>query len=149
METGVAPVSRVPVANRYVRFLVVGSAVAALTIAVREGLALLLGDKTPLAYSVSVLLAYGIGILVNFRLQRAVTFTGWNDSRWLRAFIRFVLVAFAGAAVTWACAFALQYGIPLEELLGPASGAVAFAVGCFVASFVTFGLNVTYVFRTS
>ncbi len=144
-DAGALPRQRMSIAERYARFVAVGSAVAAATIVVREGLVLFLGDRTPVAYSTSVVLAYGIGILINFRLQTAFTFRK-DEGMCLRVFSRFVLVACFGAVVTWACAFALRYGTSLDTAVGSASGTVAFAVGCFAASFTTFALNARYVF---
>ena len=131
---------------QYGRFLVVGAAVAVITIACRELIGRVLGTDTPFFYSLSVVSAYGIGIALSFVLNRRFTFTQASTIGW-SAYVLFVAVALLGMFLTWMLSVAIRYGLRLQPLLGDASAGLAFAAAALLSSVITYPLNARVVFR--
>ena len=92
--------------------------------------------------------AFAIATIVNFALNRALTFSG-SRAPLLGAFVRYCLVCGAGLAVNWS-AFALALagakalGLPTPDYALP----VFIAFGTGVAMFVTFFGFKRFAFRT-
>jgi putative flippase GtrA len=131
---------------QYGRFLMVGAVVAVLTIACRELIGHFLGPDTPVFYSVSVVCAYGLGILLSFVLNRRFTFMQASAVGWA-ACARFIAIALLGMFLTWTLSIALRYGLMLQPLLGDASAGLAFALAALLSSGVTYPLNARLVFH--
>lgn len=124
----------------------VGAALLAFlaTIAAREVFAWLLPADTPGYYLLSMVLAYSLGIVVNYNMQFRHTFRG-SQPTWGR-FAGFVAVAIVGAGVTFSTSFVSRYW--LFDLFVPEySATLAFIFGNVVASVSTYVLNAVYVFR--
>jgi putative flippase GtrA len=130
---------------QYSRFIVVGGLVAVITIACRELIGYLLGPDTPLLYSMSVVAAYGLGIVLSFVLNRQFTFGSKSGYGWSR-FGRFVAIAIFGMFLTWLLSIALRYGLRLQSVFGDASAGIAFATAAFLSSVLTYPLNALLVF---
>ena len=82
--------------GKYGRYTVIGAVVGFITIGLREIAGRLLPADNPQFYLVSVGSAYAFGIVLNYLLQRALTFRHASpDARQLASF---VIVALIGAA---------------------------------------------------
>lgn len=148
---------------QYARFLVVGGIVGVVTIAAREVFQRLTGADTVWHYSLSVVAAYSLGILLSFALNRRFTFGSyvdpaiglstrsasasapWARSTW-RMFGSFALLAVAGLLSTWLLSLALRYGLPVERFLGAAGPGAAFGAAALLSTLITYPLNARYVF---
>jgi putative flippase GtrA len=130
---------------QYSRFIVVGGLVAVITIACRELIGYLLGVDTPLRYSMSVVAAYGLGIVLSFVLNSQFTFASKCGYGWSR-FGRFVAIAIFGMFLTWLLSIAFRYGLRLQSVFGDASAGFAFATAAFLSSVLTYPLNAVLVF---
>jgi putative flippase GtrA len=130
-------------------FLAIGGAVGLATMFLREMIASLLPADVPVWYGVSVVIAYGIGILVSFFLHGRVTFAlELGDLSWPR-FWRFVAVAISGALVALTTALCVRYLLLLDLLLGDLAGTTAFAIGALAAAAFNFLLSARLVFRVT
>lgn len=132
--------------RQYLRFLLVGGVVGLLTVAARELLGRALGADSEWHYSVSIALAYALGIICSFLLNHRFTFAQKSDSRDWPAFIRFVGVAVFGMLVTWLLALVLRYGLQLDAILGDFARPAAFAAATLIGSLATYPLNAWLVF---
>jgi putative flippase GtrA len=130
--------------RQYVGFMFVGGACTLISIACRELVRVTLGDEGMLRYSVSVLIAYGVGMVAGFLLNRRYTFN--SAAKW-SAFPRFVLVGLVGMASTLGVSLALR---PLlERIVNPQwSGTAAFIGAALISSLLTYPLNALLVFRS-
>lgn len=133
--------------HRYVRFIAVGGLVGIATVGARGLIAHSLGADTARHYSVSVVTAYGLGILLSFALNRRFTFQEESASRapW-RALVPFTVFALAGLGSTWMFALLLRYGLALGEVLGRSTADAAFAVAAILSTAITYPLNARLVF---
>ena len=123
----------------------IGAVVGFITIGLREIKGRLLPADNPQFYLVSVGLAYAFGIVLNYLLQRALTFRHASpDARQLASF---VIVALIGAAATALLALVFRYGLPLDLWLGRWSPALAFAAAALASSLLTYWLNAQFVFQ--
>lgn len=129
--------------GQYLGFMFVGGVCTLISIGCRELVRLTLGDDGALRYSVSVLIAYGVGMVAGFSLNRRYTFD--SPVKWT-AFPRFVLVGLVGMMSTLALSLALR---PLlAHLLDPRlSGTAAFVAASLISSLLTYPLNALLVFR--
>jgi putative flippase GtrA len=132
---------------QYARFLVCGAIVAAATLGCRELIDRLLAADNAAYYSLSIVVAYALGILLSFLLNRRFTFQSSNADRDWSKFGVFVAVALVGLVSTWAFSLALRYGLPLQESFGQASATVAFATAALLSSAITYPLSALFVFR--
>jgi putative flippase GtrA len=132
--------------GQYARFLIVGAFVGLVTVGCRELIGHLLGDDTPRNYSVSVILAYAVGIALSFLLNHRFTFGGGADSRNWRKFLQFAAFAVVGLGTTWALSLALRYGTPLDAFAGPLAKPLAFACASLLSSLLIYPLNSRFVF---
>ena len=129
---------------QYVRFLCVGGAVGLVSVLARELLARLIGDSTPLRYSASVIVAYGIGILLSFAINRTFTFGGRHG--WSRL-PRFIALALVGMGLSWVFSLLLRYGLSTDRWFGTYGPMAAFGASAVLASLFTYPLNAKLVFR--
>lgn len=134
---------------QYVRFLMVGGFVGLITVGIREVIGHLLTVDTVFNYSVSVTMAYIIGIVLSFLLNHRYTFQGDITSRRWRNFLLFFGVAFAGLLSTWLLSVGFRYSTNLDSLAGRFSGAIAFVLATLLSSLITYPLNAKIVFRNS
>jgi putative flippase GtrA len=131
----------------YVRFVTIGAFVGVVTVACRELIAHALGLDTRLNYSLSVALAYAIGIVLSYVLNGRWTFKSGARSWHWKAFALFILIAVLSLVSTWALSIALRYGLPLERVVGKYWPALAFASAAFLSSLLAYPLNAVFVFR--
>ena len=132
---------------QYARFLATGAAVAVVTIGCRELIGLVLGGDDAVRYSISVILAYAIGIAISFWGNRRFTFQQLAAEQTGTKFAMFVVVALIGMLSTWLLSLALRYGLRLERFIGkPSSASVAFATAALLSSLITYPLNALFVF---
>lgn len=129
--------------RQYVHYVAVACAAFASTVGCRELLQRLIGQDSVALYTLSMALAYAIGIVVNFLLQRLLTFRTLTRS-W-RMFHGFVLVAAVGAAVTLVSSLCFRY-LLFDFWIQRWSPTLGFVCGNVVASVSTYLLNATYVF---
>jgi putative flippase GtrA len=130
--------------RQYLGFLLVGGLCTVISIACRELVRLTLGDEGVLRYAISVLIAYGVGMIAGFLMNRRYTFG--SQVKW-SAFPRFVLVGLVGMTSTLALSLVLRP--MLAQLLNPQfSGTAAFVGAALISSLLTYPLNALLVFRT-
>lgn len=127
----------------YPVYLGVSAFVGVLTVAAREGLDWMLAGDDPGSYSLTVVLAYLLGTVLNYALQGMLTFRQPASTRML---VRFAAVSALGLLLTTVLAVALRYGLALDALLGVLGPAAAFAGAALLASAVTFSVNARLVF---
>jgi putative flippase GtrA len=135
--------------GQYARFMFVGGFVGVVTVACRELLGHILHADTPQAYSLSVVAAYAIGLVLSFLINHRFTYNGPAAQRNWRKFAQFVAVALVGMLITWALSLALRYGLRLDALIGSLAKPVAFATAALASSALTYPLNSLFVFRES
>lgn len=131
--------------GRYGRFFVAGSVAALATIACRELVASTLTGDSVAGYSLSVIAAYSIGIVLGFELNRRFTFGDRDGARWTRL-PAFVGVACVGLVTTALLSIAFRYGLNLDRLLGRWAASSAFAAATLCASAITYRLTSSWVF---
>jgi putative flippase GtrA len=132
--------------GQYLRFLVVGTFVGVITVGCRELIGHLLAEDTPRNYTISIAVAYTIGMALSFLLNHRFTFDGDGKSRNWRVFFRFAAIASVGIVTTWILSLALRYGTNLDALIGPAAKPAAFAAATVLSTFLTYPLNSRFVF---
>jgi putative flippase GtrA len=130
---------------QYLRFIFVGAFVGVVTIGCRELIGLILHGDTRQNFTISVLLAYAVGIALSYFLNQRFTFDR-GDSAGLKAFLRFVAVALLGLVSTAVLAVTLRYGANLDLLIGPLARPVAFATATVLSTLITYPLNARFVF---
>jgi putative flippase GtrA len=116
------------------------------TVAARELFAFLLPADTAAYYLISIMMAYTLGIAINFTLQHSLTFRLAPAEKDPSMFAGFLVVALIGAGATAAVAALLRYGAGFEQLFGAWGGSAAFIVGNALASVLTYWLNARWVF---
>jgi putative flippase GtrA len=134
--------------QQYARFLTIGGLVGLLTIGVRELVGSALPGDGPLGYSVSIVIAYCVGILSSFELNRRFTFRSSAPSQQRDELPSFIACAIVGLVVTWALSLLLRYGLALDAAIGRLARPVAFATATLLASLLTYFLNARFVFRS-
>lgn len=127
----------------YPVYLGVSAFVGVLTVAAREALGWMLGRDNPGSYSLTVVLAYLLGTVLNYALQGLLTFRQPSSARML---VRFAAVSALGLLLTTVLAVALRYGLALDALFGDFGPAAAFASAALLASAITFSVNARLVF---
>jgi putative flippase GtrA len=132
--------------GQYARFVIIGAFVGIVSVGCRELIGYLLAADTASNYSVSVALAYAVGIALSFLLNHRFTFDGNDSSRNWRSFSRFAAIALVGLVMTWLLALALRYGTHLDALIGSPAKLVSFATATFLSSMLTYPLNARFVF---
>jgi putative flippase GtrA len=133
---------------QYARFLAIGGVVGAITVGCRELIGFLLGADEPFRYSVSVLTAYAIGIVLSFLINRRHTFRDIGRSPKWASFLRFVLVAILGLFLTWLLALTIRYETSWLIAPGKYSASAAFVLAALISTAITYPLNALLVFRS-
>jgi putative flippase GtrA len=133
---------------QYSRFLAIGALVGLFTVAIRELVGLALPEDGPISYSVSVVIAYSLGILSSFELNRRYTFRASGTSRQRDRFLPFIVCALVGLACTWALSLIFRYGLSLDAVIGVLARSVAFATATLLSSLLTYFLNARFVFSS-
>jgi putative flippase GtrA len=134
--------------GRYARFLLVGGVVGLITLATREVLGFLLGADDRVNYSISIFIAYSVGIALSFLLNSRFTFGSPVRGRAGR-FIIFVPVALFGMALTWLLALGTRELGAALGLVGRAWATPAFGVAALIASALTYPLTSLLVFGSA
>ncbi len=132
--------------GQYARFLIIGALVGVVSVGCRELTGYLLAADTAGSYSVSVAVAYTVGIVLSFLLNRRFTFGGDDGSRNWRIFSRSAAIAVVGLVATWLLALVLRYGTHLDARIGSAAKLVAFVAAALLSSLLTYPLNARFVF---
>jgi putative flippase GtrA len=135
--------------GQFARFVFVGGFVGVVTVACREVIGHILHADTPRAYSLSVVVAYAVGLVLSFLINHRFTYNRSAAQRNWRKFAQFVVVALIGMLITWALSLALRYGLQLDALIGPVAKPVAFAIAALLSSTLTYPLNSWFVFGES
>jgi putative flippase GtrA len=130
---------------QYMRFIVVGAFVGIVTIGCRELIGFLLDGDTRQNFTISVLLAYSVGIALSFLLNRRFTF-GRAEPAGVKAFVRFLAVVLLGLASTTLLAVTLRYGTHLDVLIGALARPVALGAATVLSTLITYPLNARFVF---
>jgi putative flippase GtrA len=133
--------------SEYARFLAVGAFVGVVTVGLREVIARVLVTDSAGYYSLSVVLAYLVGIALSYLLNRRFTFGHSGAAVSLTPIALFALIALLGTISTWAFSLLLRYGAHFNALLGPFGAAVAFALAAVISTVITYPLNARFVFR--
>ncbi len=131
--------------RRYLAYLIVAGAVGVITVALREFIGFLLAD-TPFNYALSVLLAYGCGVMLNYAWQLRFTFATATRTGTPRRFGYFAVVAIGGSLLTMATAYALRYEFGFEYLFAGRAGIAAFCMAALITSLASYYLNARYIF---
>jgi putative flippase GtrA len=126
--------------------MIVGGVVGLITVGIRILIGRWLGADTPIYYSLSVVLAYAVGIALSFSLNRQFTFRGDNATYSWSHLSRFVAIAVLGMILTWLFSLALRYGLRLEALIGHHAATTAFVAAALLSSAITYPLNARLVF---
>jgi putative flippase GtrA len=131
---------------QFFRYMAVGAALAVFTILLREVLALLMPD-TPVSYAMSILIAYGVGILLSFELQQKITFGQIPAPLRRKKFRRFFVISVSIALFATAFAHFLRYQFGLGGLSGQYVPTVAFVITVLITAVASFTLNRLFVFN--
>jgi putative flippase GtrA len=104
-------------------------------------------SSSKISYLLSVAGVYGAGIVLSFILQKKFTFHTPFDINNKKTFLKFTMVALAGALVTTCLSYVLRYYLPWPQNFMPVAGISCFAIACLAASILTFYLNRRWVFK--
>lgn len=136
------------VQSQYFSYLIIGGVVGLITLLSQRCIAWFLSSNAIFYYMVSVLLAYLLGIFINFTLQKKFTFFSIPiQSKRKRQILRFFLVAIIGSFVTVVLAAMFKYEMCFSVLFGGLSGTIAFALASILVSVLTYSLNSKFVFK--
>jgi putative flippase GtrA len=133
--------------GEYARFLVTGVVVGVITIGCRELIGWLLRPDNPAAYSLSVVTAYAIGIVLSYIINRRYTFNDVGRIETGPSFLRFGGIALLGLLLTWLLSLTIRYETSWLIAPGRYSAMAAFAIATLISSAVTYPLNALLVFR--
>ena len=131
---------------QYLRYASVALVALVITVLTREFVQFLFAANTDIIYGLSIIIAYAVGIVVNFTLQKHLTFKLAHNRITARLFLGFVIVAFIGMGVTFLVAFTFRYGLQLDHIVGARAATLAFFLGIIFSSFLTYTLNKRYIF---
>lgn len=133
-------------ALRYFIYLVVATVVGVITVAIREIVGYLLGEHTPAHYAVSVLIAYGCGIVINYLWQGNLTFGKHRGERSLDRFGLFTVVAVGASLLVALLSRLFLYEAGFDAFFGEFGPALAFAFAAVLISPVSYAVSARYVF---
>lgn len=131
--------------TEYARFLLVGGFVGVMTLASREAVGLVLGADDRVNYSISIFIAYSLGIALSFLINSRFTFRAEAGGAALR-FLVFVPVSLFGMGLTWLIALGVReagagFGLGGREWATP-----VFGVAALLSSALTYPLTASLVF---
>ncbi len=135
--------------GQYSQYVINGSLVAMVAILIREGVALILSGGTTWEYALSIVITYGIGILLSFWLQRGTTFRDNVQGCQQRAFALYFAVAVSGGVVTTLLSVLCRNLLGFETFFDELADSAAFATGALLSSLLTYWLNLRYVFTAA
>jgi putative flippase GtrA len=135
-------------ASRYFIYLLVAALVGVITVAIREIADYLLGERTPARYAVSVVLAYGCGIVISYLWQGTLTFRKHRNERSLDRFALFTVVAVGASLLVGLVSRLLLYEAGFDVFFGEFGPALAFAFAAVLISPVSYAVSARYVFSS-
>lgn len=118
---------------------------AVASIVARELLGALFAD-TKSSYVITILIVYGVGTFVAFRLQEAFTFARVPASERRASVLAFYVVVVIVGFLTAGIAYVLRYFLGFESLFRPYGGAASFACSTLITSVVSYVLSSRFVF---
>jgi hypothetical protein len=133
------------VVKQYFRYALVGTFMAIASVVGRELLALLLPD-THLNYLMTILVVYGLGTFVAFRLQESFTFSRVPASNRRTGVFGFYVVAVLVGFLTAALAYLFRYELGFEKTFAPRGAAASYAASTLITSVASYGLSARFVF---
>jgi putative flippase GtrA len=133
--------------SQYLRFLSVGTFVGLVTVGLREIIGRMMIADNAWYYSLSVVLAYVVGIVLSYILNRRLTFGQSDVLASPSAFTLFAAIGVLGTVSTWAFSLLLRYSAHVNAPLGRIAPAVAFALAAVISTLITYPLNARFVFR--
>jgi len=132
--------------DRYPSYFVIGSSIAAATIGLREVLGRAWGEQNPIVFNLSMVTAYGAGIIVSYVLQRRFTFKKLAQNPWLER-VKYLGTALLGMGLTIIFANGIKWGLDFIPLLIELHRTLAFGSAALLTSFVTYFVNKRFTFR--
>ncbi len=132
--------------RRYMVYVIVATVVGAITVAIREVLARLLGEDNRFNYALSVLISYICGIVLSFFGQARVTFRDRRGRQLRRRFSLFVIMAVVSSILTVAISRLLRYEAGFDQLFGAAGAGAAFGLAAVITSVFAYVANARFVF---
>ena len=129
----------------FARYLSVAALVGLITVGLREALGALF-PHAPGQYAWSMLLAYGVGVVLSYLAQGRLTFGALGHRPSPRGLGGFVVVAIMSAVLTALLAYALRFGLPLEQRLPTLAAPLAFAAAALLVAPLSFLLGRRLVF---
>ena len=127
------------------RYLGVATLVGLITVGLREALGALF-PQAPGQYAWSMLLAYGVGVVLSYLAQGRLTFGALGHRPSPQGLGGFAVVAVMSAALTALLAYVLRFGLPLEQRLPNLAAPLAFAAAALLVAPVSFLLGRHVVF---
>lgn len=127
------------------RYLGVAALIGLITVGLREALGALF-LQAPGQYAWSMLLAYGVGVVMSYLAQGRLTFGALGHRPSPQGLGGFALVAVMSAVLTALLAYVLRFGLPLEQRLPTLAAPLAFAVAALLVAPVSFLLGRHLVF---
>ena len=132
--------------KQFGKYFFIGGVVGVITLIVREIIAFMLGKDNPGLYLLSILLAYTIGTIINYLLQRIFTFKINKSSFDWVTFLNFSLVSVLGAVVTSIFSFIYRYCLNFDYIFLNYSATIAFGMASITASVFTYSTNALFTF---
>lgn len=137
--------SKASAVRAYGRYLVVAAGVGLVTVGLREVLGLL-SASVPGHYAWTMVLAYGVGVVLSYLAQARFTFGATGHTPSPIGLANFAVLAILSALLTAMTAYMLRYGLSLEALLPTLAAPLAFAVAALLVAPVGFLLGRQLVF---
>lgn len=125
--------------------MLVGAIMAIASVAGRELLALLFPDTRPF-YLATILIVYGVGTFLGFRLQETFTFSRVPATNRHASLIGFYAVAVSVGILTAALAYFFRYDLGFENIFAPMGAAAAYACSTLITSVASYSLSARFVF---
>ncbi|MES9940954.1 MAG: GtrA family protein [Candidatus Thiodiazotropha sp. 6PLUC2] len=136
--------------QQYFKYIFVALIAFFSTIIAREIITIIiLTEDSLIGYSISMILAYAIGVIINFSMQYVYTFRIDKSQGLWKKFFGFSMVAMVGGIVTVVSSLVLRYWFGVFNEFQEFSATGAFILGTVIASFITYGLNSYFVFKTA
>lgn len=126
--------------------MLVAAIIGVLTVGLREVLGALF-PATPAQYAWSMLLSYGVGVVLSYFAQGRITFRELGHRASPQGLRGFVLVAVLSSLLTVLLAYLLRFGLPLEDHLPALAAPLAFAGAALLVAPVSFLLGRRLVYR--
>ncbi|MBK6296477.1 MAG: GtrA family protein [Rhodoferax sp.] len=131
----------------FARYLSVAALVGAMTVGLRELLQALL-PSVPGIYGWTMLVSYGVGVVLSYRAQGRFTFAATGHRPTAQGLRGFAVLATMSAVLTVMLAYVLRYGLSLDQSLPELAAALAFAGAALLTAPVSFLIARLAVFQT-